>query len=216
MTVFDTGRLRPGGRCSSRYPNDRPAKSSNSKATILGSHVIDHAAQILTVKDLDCDKPFSKQVKEWEEQGILKRFPDKSVCEIQKGKSDDAPMIKSIHCPPGTEMFYGTSGMGSIPKAMANNESFNVEQDVWVSPSNGVKFLSKNKNDDKAPSWRIKAKGQNLGDFDQIVIAHNGKCADRLMSKTPAKALHSLLRTNFSPTVPKHGGKRMTLNSIPP
>lgn len=34
------------------------------------------------------------------------------------------------------------------------------------------------------------------------------------MSKTPAKELHSLLRTNFSPTVPNHGGKRMTLNSV--
>ena len=101
VTVFDTRRLRPGGRCSSRYPNDRPAKSQNSKAAILGSHVIDHAAQILTVKDLDSDKAFSKQVKEWEEQGILHRFPDKSVCEIQKGKSNDSPIIKSIKCPSG-------------------------------------------------------------------------------------------------------------------
>jgi predicted NAD/FAD-dependent oxidoreductase len=50
--------------------------------------------------------------------------------------------------------------------------------------------------------------------FDFLVIAHNGKCADRLMSKTPAKELHSLLRVNFNPTVPQWGGKRMTLNSI--
>jgi predicted NAD/FAD-dependent oxidoreductase len=34
------------------------------------------------------------------------------------------------------------------------------------------------------------------------------------MSKTPAKAIHSLLQVNFAPSVPDHGGKRMTLNSI--
>jgi len=45
-------------------------------------------------------------------------------------------------------------------------------------------------------------------------VAHNGKCADRLMSKTPAKALHSLLRTNFNDNVPENGGSKMTLNSI--
>ena len=53
-----------------------------------------------------------------------------------------------------------------------------------------------------------------MGYFDQLIIAHNGKCADRLMSKTPARAVHELLRVNFAANVPKNGGKRMTLNSI--
>ena len=34
------------------------------------------------------------------------------------------------------------------------------------------------------------------------------------MSRTPAKAFHSLLRTRFAPYVPQWGGKEMTLNSI--
>lgn len=34
------------------------------------------------------------------------------------------------------------------------------------------------------------------------------------MSKTPAKAFHSLLRTKFAPSVPQSGGREMTLNSI--
>ena len=34
------------------------------------------------------------------------------------------------------------------------------------------------------------------------------------MSRTPAKAFHSLLRTQFSPYVPPWGGNQMTLNSI--
>ena len=47
-----------------------------------------------------------------------------------------------------------------------------------------------------------------------VSVAMIGKCADRIMSQTPAKDLHSLLRVNFSPSVPKWGGKKMTLNSI--
>jgi hypothetical protein len=38
--------------------------------------------------------------------------------------------------------------------------------------------------------------------------------ADRIMSRTPAKAFHSLLRTQFAPYVPQWGGNQMTLNSI--
>jgi hypothetical protein len=32
------------------------------------------------------------------------------------------------------------------------------------------------------------------------VIAHNGKCADRLMSTADAPAVHALLRTKFTPS----------------
>lgn len=124
-------------------------------------------------------------------------------------------------------MYYGANGMGSLPAAIAypnsehhndnNNEKktpspplFQIEQDTWISPSNGVKFTGSTAN----PQWSVQTNGKKYGSFDRVVIAHNGKCADRLMSKTPAAALHSTLRTNFAPTVPADGGKRMTLNSI--
>jgi len=60
----------------------------------------------------------------------------------------------------------------------------------------------------------VQSSGKQWGQFDRLIIAHNGKCADRIMSRTPAKSFHSLLRTNFAPYVPEHGGNRMTLNSI--
>ena len=47
-----------------------------------------------------------------------------------------------------------------------------------------------------------------------FAFAHNEMCADRLMSKTPAKDLHSLLIVDFKPEVPNWGGKRMTLNRV--
>lgn len=205
-TVFDTGRLRPGGRCSSRLPGD-PPKDPSEKHPLLDQTVIDHAAQILTVPQNGYIE-FQKQVNDWEKQGILKRFSPGSVCDIladnKKSKGKAAFRLKQL----SGNMYYGSNGMGSIPTRIGASKAFPIEQDKWVSPSNGVVRY------EKEQKWKIKANGKNLGKFDRLIIAHNGKCADRLMSKTPAKALHSLLRTNFSPTVPAWGGKRMTLNSI--
>jgi len=195
-TVFDTGRLRPGGRCSSRRPGDRP-KDGEEKLPILSKSLFDHAAQIITV---DPSSDFATQVNKWEEEGIVKRYPPESVCELVKDGSKLSVIPLNTN-----NMYHGVNGMGSIPQAMVKDGQFPVEQDVWVSPSNGVKYLKGKQ------QWKVKGFDET---YDYLVIAHNGKCADRLMSRTPAKALHSLLRVNFNPTVPQHGGKRMTLNSI--
>ena len=215
-TVFDTGRLRPGGRCSSRLPGDKPKNRKASQNTPLSKFVVDHAAQILTVPSSENEeewKYFADQVSKWEESGILKRFPPNSVVEVRnKGKENDKgivthPLNKEKRT---SGMYFGVNGMGSIPAAIAAGKQFTIEQDVWISPSNGVKFIGS----EEAPLWSIQTNGKQFGTFDRIVIAHNGKCADRLMSRTPAKALHSLLRTNFADYAPSWGGKRMTLNSI--
>mmetsp|Transcript_23076 Transcript_23076/g.32310 ORF Transcript_23076/g.32310 Transcript_23076/m.32310 type:complete len:506 (-) Transcript_23076:1305-2822(-) len=206
-TVFDTGRLRPGGRCSSRLPGDMP-KDPSDKHRILDTSVIDHAAQIITVpKQLKGFEEFQNQVDAWEAQGILRQFPEGSVCDIVTNKKDGQEAFRLKPLKSSGNMYYGAKGMGSIPTSMASGKAFPVEQDVWVSPNNGVRY-------ERDGKWKVKANGKNLGAFDRLVIAHNGKCADRLMSKTPARDLHSLLRTNFSPSVPAWGGKRMTLNSI--
>lgn len=214
--VFDTGRLRPGGRCSSRLPGDllKDQEATASRSTILGGQVIDHATQILTAT---MSKPFMTQVRKWEEEGVLTSFPAGSVVEVgpkpKKGVSATKFVTRELNAKSRDPvMYFGADGMGSIAGAIANNAGLQIEQDVWISPSNGVKYVGGNEGG--KPRWRVKAKGQVLGEFDRLVIAHNGKCADRLMSKTPAKKLHSLLRTNFASSVPDHGGKRMTLNSI--
>ena len=230
-TVFDTGRLRPGGRCSSRQPGDKAKNRRENKDRILNRFIIDHAAQILTVTDNKEFDAFKTQVEQWEKHGIVKEFPSQSVVEILKERDSNGaendksgndvvqkPFIRSLNNRGNTKMYYGTNGMGSIASAIAypqNDEDndqamFKIEQDVWISPSNGVKFIGSS-ND---PKWTVQTNGKRFGTYDAVVIAHNGKCADRLMSRTPAKALHSLLRTNFNANVPAWGGKRMTLNSI--
>jgi predicted NAD/FAD-dependent oxidoreductase len=249
--VFDTGRIRFGGRCSSRIPGDKAKNKNGNQDRILNRFIIDHAAQILTVQDDHHEEygAFVAQVRQWEKNGIVKEFPSGSVVEIltsessnndQEDDNPSKPLIRSLNDDNDNDndnvqstkggsnqklakMYYGVNGMGSIASAIAyppnSNDNysdnddqpmFKVHQDVWISPSNGVKFIGSQ----NMPKWTVQTNGKRFGTYDAVVIAHNGKCADRLMSRTPAKALHSLLRTNFNANVPAWGGKKMTLNSI--
>jgi predicted NAD/FAD-dependent oxidoreductase len=227
VTVFDTGRLRPGGRCSSRMMGDRPKEKENESCTsILSKHIVDHAAQILTVpRQQKGYEAFQQQVTEWEQQGIILPYPTGTVCEIRPDPAKKGFSLRPLNTKGAPAMYYGANGMGSIPVAMSkvptmtmmssgtgsgtSTGTFDIQQDVWVSPSNGVRYQR-----GATKNWKLQANGKPLGTFDRLVIAHNGKCADRLMSQTPAKELHSLLRVNFASSVPPSGGTKMTLNSI--
>ncbi|KAL3783985.1 hypothetical protein HJC23_013365 [Cyclotella cryptica] len=295
ITLFDTGRLRPGGRCSSRLPNDSPAAVKNRSSGVsnvrracddtaaegsgtgsdgsghempndnIGSILkrqqmqststaasrdriltamgpVDHAAQILSIpaeipslvdaNDAEC---FQHQLNTWLQDQVIESFPEGSVCELlslDPSNGNSSTLSKPRLQPIQGQMCYGKGGMSSIPLAMrdhclAYNDlqhsrvSFQIMQDVWVSPSNGVKYIGNNHKNSKdgdsvvnEPQWELRAGPKSLGKYHRLIIAHNGKCADRIMSKTPAKEFHSLLRTKFAPYVPKWGGNEMTLNSI--
>jgi predicted NAD/FAD-dependent oxidoreductase len=196
VTVFDTGRLRPGGRCASRWPGDRPKEGDPS---LLSQYRFDHAAQAISVPPSFVK--FQNQVKEWESRGVLRQFTNGSVYQIN-GAQPPTP-LSSDH-----PLYFAPNGMNAIAMDLVASRKYTLQQDVWVSPSNGVKWI------EKSQKWRVQAKGEVRGYFDYLTIAHNGKCADRLMSSSPAKEIHSLLRVNFAPTVPANGGNRMTLGSI--
>jgi predicted NAD/FAD-dependent oxidoreductase len=231
VTVFDTGRLRPGGRCSSRQPDDvpKPDQGGGTSSTAgsyrwLSQCTIDHAAQVLTVPQQHGEErnrflSFAQQVQQWEKDGILTPFEAGSLFRVRKNTrhpknnasfrlEDCSSETNNDSSSSNHSYYYGTHGMGSIATEMIRQKLFNVNQDIWVSPSNGVKFQTNTR------QWKVQAQGQTLGMFDNLIVAHNGKCADRLMSKTPAKAVHELLKVNFASSVAQHGGKRMTLNSI--
>ena len=237
VTVFDTGRLRPGGRLSSRLPGDPPTRDtedSNSGNGVpepfyhhLSKCVIDHAAQMIPLPiDNSGMQDFVEQVLKWEKEGVVIRFPDHSLYDIVESSPEQkqqviredehspSPMFQLRPFPNSRNVFHGNGGNGAIPLAMAKtandkkSDCFRLVQDVWVSPSNGVRYMTKSK------EWKVQVQGQVLGYFDILICAHNGKCADRLMSKTPAKQVHRLLKVKFAVTVPKNGGKRMTLNSL--
>ena len=122
---------------------------------------------------------------------------------------------------PQQNFYYPPEGMSSLVSALTSGNAFNIKQDVWVSPSSGVKYQGPpaplgctSENTKATDNWNVRASGKTIGKHDHLIIAHNGKCADRLMSKTPAKDVHSLLRVNFSDRVPVNGGEKMTLNSL--
>lgn len=238
MTLFDTGRLRPGGRCASRLAGDEPAKSfvgenkrsctdenadctdsstdnrtaahrnivrmlqrsssqSTSRDRILGMGPVDHAAQILSIpssiaslRDETIDRCFHRQVQEWLESEVIRAYPDGSVCELVADSNYDNKtpsqevVSKSSLIPIEGEMYYGKGGMTSIPLAMRDyclsrsdsDHSFTIHQDVWVSPSNGVRYIGNPNSPNDEPQWELRAGSKSLGKFHRLVIAHNGKC----------------------------------------
>ena len=96
--------------------------------------------------------------------------------------------------------------MSSVAQAEA--AGLDVRQDLWVSPNNGIRFQADG-------SWLVRESKTFERQFDAIVVAHNGKCAERLTSKQPAQDVHMLLRARFAASIGKDGnagGGRMTLN----
>lgn len=203
VTVFDTGRLRPGGRSSSRLPGDLPKEDDRTSYKYLSRQIFDHAAQIIQIPVAAKYEAFATQVLEWEAKGIIAPFPAGSLY-ILRNTTDNKVVTEEIS---SERCYYGLKGMGSISQSMVD-DSFCLKQDIWISPSGGVRYMN------KSNTWKVTSSGRILGYFDRLVIAHNGKCANRLMSKTPATKIHKLLPVNFSPSVPAYGGNRMTLNSI--
>eukprot|EP00965_Chrysotila_dentata_P121050 4003826-Pleurochrysis_carterae.AAC.1 len=70
-----------------------------------------------------------------------------------------------------------------------------VRQDVWVPPSGGIRWQ-------RDGSWLIAESRTSTARYDAVVIAHNGKCAERITSTQPCAAVHALLRANFAASLP--------------
>ena len=87
-------------------------------------------------------------------------------------------------------------GLGALPDFMA--QGVEVRQDRWVAPNGGV-F--------KKPDGTWSADKEQ---FDAVVIAHNGKCAERLTSKIRSP-VSKLCKAAFGT---KPSPSRMTLNSV--
>ncbi len=172
-------------------------------------------------------------MQDWIDQDVLRESPPNSMYVFEREKTTKqggAPTWSSKCLNPTTSsgetetkqrFCYPSGGMSSLIDSFVKGSTFEIKQDVWVSPSSGVRYqgppppqgnLAKKGN--SKDCWSVRAQGRTLGTHDHLIVAHNGKCADRLMSKTPARDVHRLLRTNFNDRVPANGGQKMTLNSI--
>ncbi|XP_072987860.1 uncharacterized protein [Typha latifolia] len=124
--------------------------------------VFDHAAQFFTVSD----QRFQKLVDRWLEKGLVREWKG-LFGELEHG-GHFTPLASS------TAKYIGVNGMRVLADSiLLENHMVNIVRPCWISkiePFNGV--------------WYLSEKEKPHGQFDAIVIAHNGKCANRLLSSS--------------------------------
>jgi NAD(P)-binding Rossmann-like domain len=241
VTVYDTGRLRPGGRCSSRRINDVPKLSQQQQhqnndrynreesesegaeeeetfrrqsspsllkpsrqTSLLSNYMYDHAAQVVSRPTHPRYQPFCQQLDEWEHNGILQRFRNNTLYNIWSFKK-----IEPIN---NVTFYYGTNtggGIGGISTSIVQNGSFTLKQNMWIPPRNGIQYMiHQNK-------WKVvEQKFTRPQLYDNLIVAHNGKCAFQLVQNIPSVEISKLMKVQFQDKVPACGGPCMTLNSI--
>ncbi|KAM4721513.1 renalase-like [Rhinophrynus dorsalis] len=136
-------------------------------------HIFDHAVQFFTVSD----PRFAKIVSFLHTKKAVKVWSGKLV-RLKKGVSPTE--VKNM------QMFIGTSGMQSVPKCLSS--LLHLEGNKWVSSVHWDHLVKK---------WKV----DDHGWFDYLVVAHNGKCADRLMANSGVPKIHNLLRVKFGPVL---------------
>jgi len=204
ITLFDTGKHAIGGRASSRS-----FKSSKSDAS--NAIVIDHAAQFFTVSN----PVFQHYVDRLLETKIVQRKTLKiasiSSQSTQKIVKECDRYVVSPHmgmlCP---------SILDLVPKGNQNSSvQLNVRRPEWVSKMK-PQINDNNNTNARGVEWILYGNGgRELGVYDKVVFAHNGKCAERLAKSggVHAKSIMKLLRAKFT-DVPTNTASYLLLNSL--
>ncbi|KAL6989457.1 hypothetical protein U1Q18_015206 [Sarracenia purpurea var. burkii] len=124
--------------------------------------IFDHAAQFFTVSD----QQFAKLVDGWSEKGLVRQWQGK-IGELEVG-GHFVPLSSS------SPRYIGVNGMRPLADSILSQTGMvNVVGPCWINklePFNGT--------------WHLSENGKPCGQFDAIVIAHNGKCANRLLASS--------------------------------
>lgn len=208
VTVFDKGRLRPGGRCSSRRAGDPPSQLPAPPRGILSKYTYDHAAQVVSCPTNSRHKPFLLHLDFWEERGIVTPFPKDTLFELRSFKK-----FQPIN---DLKYYYGTAeggGIGGIAPFIVKNSCFQIKQNVFVSQKDGIAYVQ------KSDQWKVRGDcdGQSnivLGMYDAVVIAHSGMGAHELLKSTPCTLTSSRMKVQFEHKLLKDGGGMLSLSSI--
>lgn len=184
-TVFDTGEHGVGGRLATRTASDGSLRNPEALSTDPELLVFDHAAQYFSASD----PRFVQMVERWEGSGAVKQW--------------DGPTVGTLQSPEGrftafkdrdTPRYIGVGGMRELAEylaATAEASTFvNVQRPVWVNMARA--------DTSRSGGWKLRCSGKkggiDLGIFDAVVIAHNGKCANRLSAPMGVPAVHAALR----------------------
>lgn len=180
VVVFDTGKRSIGGRVSSR-----------NRATVGDKTIIlDHSAQFIGRPQTP---DFAKVIGQMLNAGCLQEWKG-SLGVLQAGDFKCSDGSSGDGKAPGA--YAGVGGMNSVAQYLG--EGIAVERPVWVSKMKRVEASSPSGNG----HWELFEYQKPLGKFDFIVIAHNGKCADRLLSTAGVPSIHNLLKVKFGPRLP--------------
>jgi predicted NAD/FAD-dependent oxidoreductase len=155
--VYDTGEHGPGGRLATR------ALGRDKRL------VFDHAAQFLTPPR---DERFAEDVARWRAAGVLSEWSG-AVGTLRPGGAFAA--LAS----PGGARLVAPRGMRSLAEHILGVDAplATLRRPCWVGE------MRANTDDG---IWRLSASGRAIGDHHFLVIAHNGKCATRLLRPSGA------------------------------
>ena len=157
----------------------------------------DHSAQCIAVAPSDHE--FAALVQKWSEGGAVRKwngtFTNVACSETGSTPSVATPLATAAGGVAGAGadeaaggaaaapvLWIGADGMETLPAYLA--AGLKVVQPMWVSR---VERVQKGDGSGQSgDSWALHGGQKQLGSFDHLVVAHNGKCAFNLM-KASAK-----------------------------
>lgn len=189
VSVFDTGNRNCGGRCSSRV--DRKT-----------GYEFDHAAQYFSIDDREKSekKMFAEYCREAVERAELY-----AVDSGRYGVVSREDGFKAFE-EDGLLRYASTDGFRAFVKRLedsvldvANGQKNAIERPQWVGSMQKQpgtkKWVLANTPDQRRSNYR------ELGEFDFVVVAHNGKCAYNLMKTAVVSDNGDGNKTNESPKI---------------
>lgn len=130
--------------------------------SVAPSIIFDHGAQFFTVTN----PVFGDLVQQWSHKGFVRQS--------QGVIGDLLPGGHFSHFPSSPPRYIAVNGMRSLADALLLHTSLvEVVRPCWISSIEAYNGM-----------WHLSENGKHRGQFDAIVIAHNGKCANRLLSSS--------------------------------
>ena len=196
-SVFDTGKHGVGGRCSSKF-----VKTSSGERVL-----VDHACQLFTLSNHKAAKDL---IQVMEKDGAVTRVDNI----VRWDNGNFKTMVDRT-------FYAGNSklGMNSICRWLAKKcaKTTTFHQDVWISKLFSKEYVPRNPGTHGKISWLFAGKGKkkHFGPYKYAVIAHNGKCADRLMRTSKVKTrANPILKCKFVANGSKKDSKCLQLKSL--
>jgi predicted NAD/FAD-dependent oxidoreductase len=190
-TVFDTGEHSVGGRVATRSAIGSSLRNPEPR-TLDPRLVFDHAAQYFTASD----PRFVQMVESWRAKGAVGEWKSGSVGLLNLSPSSNNNKTPPTYTPiqQNRKMYIGKGGMRQLAEFLAstaeNSRLVEVRRPMWV---NSIRFLNFSSSGGGF-GWKVSARGVDQGVYDAVVIAHNGKCANKLSAPMGVPAVHAALR----------------------